>query len=351
MYTRLTGIASNGSAFCCTLSTNRILASGVSTTSPSTPAVRRPALRSVTRRTHRSVFARERSINFCNRRTLWRSPAFDAVKIRCRNRRTSASARRQSTWRQRSASSSGPLTTTSASSLSFGSGISVIFLFTGSPDRVSTLSSPGTRPGIRPVIRHRQPGGASHHVPVSCCLSAAGIRFSVIPFPPRDRLSSRSAHRPTRVGPRRGYRVPHARAATGVGAPYNPRTSGAHPAGSPPRPAPAASQRPVPKPRHDIPSCEALLHGPSTGVYSRSPVRSSPRPRRRDGTSGASASPRASHPAVTGNARQGQGQAIEHGPGTTTQLTSVDLQSGSSLNACELASHGEYEVSGIAGAW
>ena len=151
-----------------------LLASGVSTTSPSTPAVRRPALRSVTRRTLTSVFARERSINFCNRRTLGRSPAFDAVKIRCRNRRTSASARRQSTWRQRSAPSSGPLTTTSVSSLSFGSGISVIFFSTGSPDRVSTLSSPGTRLGIRPVIRDRQPGGASHHVPVSCCLSAAG---------------------------------------------------------------------------------------------------------------------------------------------------------------------------------
>ena len=45
-----------------------------------------------------------------------------------------------------------------------------------------------------------------------------------------------------------------------------------------------------------------------------------------------------------GNARQGRGQAIEHGPGTTAQLTSVDLQSGSSLNACDLASHGEREV-------
>jgi hypothetical protein len=52
-------------------------------------------------------------------------------------------------------------------------------------------------------------------------------------------------------------------------------------------------------------------------------------------------SPRAPHPAVTGNARQGQGQAIEHGPGTTAQHTSVDLQSSSSLNACDLASHGE----------
>ena len=226
-----------------------------------------------------------------------RSPAFDAVKIRCRNRRTSASARRQSTWRQRSASSSGPLTTTAgavaASSLSFGSGVSVIFFSTGSPDRVSTLSGPGTRPGIRPVIRDRRPGGASHRVPVSCCLSAAGIRFSVIPFPPRNWASPHG--RPTGPdqppGPRRGYRVPHARAATGVGAPYNPRTSGAHPAGSPPRPAPAASQRPVPKPRHDIPPREALLHGPSTGVHSRSPVRSSPRPRPRDGTGSASASP------------------------------------------------------------
>jgi hypothetical protein len=44
-------------------------------------------------------------------------------------------------------------------------------------------------------------------------------RFSVILFPPRDRLSSRSAHRPTRAGARRGYRVPHARAATGGGRP------------------------------------------------------------------------------------------------------------------------------------
>jgi hypothetical protein len=34
------------------------------------------------------------------------------------------------------------------------------------------------------------------------------------------------------------------------------------------------------------------------------------------------------------------GQAIKHGPGTTARLTfSVDLQSGSSLNACDLASH------------
>jgi hypothetical protein len=88
MYTRLTGSALNGSRESCTLKTSSVLAFGVSATSPSTPAVKRPALRSVTRRTLTSVLARDLIINFCNRRTLGRSPAFDAVKIRCRNRRT-----------------------------------------------------------------------------------------------------------------------------------------------------------------------------------------------------------------------------------------------------------------------
>src|ERR1035437_8781005 len=48
MYTRLTGRATNGSELRCTRSAKSALASGVSTTSPSTPAVKRPALRSVT---------------------------------------------------------------------------------------------------------------------------------------------------------------------------------------------------------------------------------------------------------------------------------------------------------------
>ena len=91
MYTRLTGWALNGSMPCCIPPASWILASGLSTTSPSTPAVKRPALRSVTRRTLTSVFARDRSINFCRLRTLGRSPARDAVKIRWRNRRTLAS--------------------------------------------------------------------------------------------------------------------------------------------------------------------------------------------------------------------------------------------------------------------
>ena len=102
-------------------------------------------------------------------------------------------------------------------------------------------------------------------------------------------------------------------------------------------------------PANNIPSAELTVTRHQSRVQAHSPVRSSPRPRPRDGTGGASASPRASHPAVTGNARRGWGQAIEHGPGTTAQLTSVDLQSGSSLNACDLASHGEKGVFGTAG--
>ena len=118
---------------------------------------------------------------------------------RCRNRRTVSSQARQSTAPQSRVLSSGPFITPTAvvvaSNLSFGSGASVIFLLTGSPDRVSTLSRPGTRPDIRPVIRKRPAGGASHHVPVSRCLSTADIRFSAIRFTPGIGPSLRSAYR------------------------------------------------------------------------------------------------------------------------------------------------------------
>jgi hypothetical protein len=51
--------------------------------------------------------------------------------------------------------------------------------------------------------------------------------------------------------------------------------------------------------------------------------------------------PWASHPAdqEPDSARQGGDRPPEHGPGTTAQLTSVDLQSSSSLVVCDLASH------------
>jgi hypothetical protein len=65
--------------------------------------------------------------------------------------------------------------------------------------------------------------------------------------------SSRSAYRPT-AGPRRGFHVSHAQAATGVGALYIPGTTVLTRTGHDHQPASAASQRPVPTPRHHDPS-------------------------------------------------------------------------------------------------
>ena len=217
-----------------------------------------------------------------------------AVKIRCRNRRTSTSARRQSIWRQRSVSSSGPLTTTggavAASSLSFGSGISVIFLFTGSPDRVSTLSGPGTRPGIWPVMRDRQlegrPRGPGFPLRFRCRHSLLGhptpakgsALLTVGPLAQRPDPDGVTAFRTHELRP--GWVPPVLR-----GRRCSSRTEARS------QPTPAAPPRLVPKPRHSIPPYEAPLHEASNRGSSHSPVRSSPRPRRRDRTGNASAFP------------------------------------------------------------
>jgi hypothetical protein len=116
-----------------------------STMRPSTPAVLRPALTSVTRCTLNNAFARERSISFCRLRTFFRSPALLAVKIRCRNRRTSSPARRQSTASQSRTSSSGPFTMM-VSNLPIGSSVSVHRVVTGSPDPRQLPFGPGNRP-------------------------------------------------------------------------------------------------------------------------------------------------------------------------------------------------------------
>ena len=131
---------------------------------------------------------------------------------------------------------------------------------TGSPDRVSALPGPGTRPGIRPVIRHGQ-RRASHHVPVSCCLSATGIRFSVTLFPPGNWAFLTVGLPGTTCvpGPRRGFHVSHLRDTTGVGALSTPGTAVLSLTGCRARPAPAASQRPVPAPRTCIPPAGPLI--------------------------------------------------------------------------------------------
>ena len=83
---------------------------------------------------------------------------------------------------------------------------------------------------------------------VSRCLSATGIRFSVILFPPGS-WALLTVGLPAKAGPRRGYHVPHARAATGMGALWTPGTTVLTPTEATTGRAPAASQRPVPAPR------------------------------------------------------------------------------------------------------
>ena len=115
-----------------------------STMRPSTPAVLRPALTSVTRRTLTRALLRERSISFCKLRTLARSPACDAAKIRRLSRRTCSSAWPQSTVSQSRPSSSGPFTR-SASNLSLGSGV-----LTSSLRRLTRPASALFRAGQQP---------------------------------------------------------------------------------------------------------------------------------------------------------------------------------------------------------
>lgn len=96
MYTRRTGRGRHDVMDWCTRTATRALAPGVKATSPSIPAVRRPVLRCVTCRTLTSVQARDRSISFCRFLTRGQSCSCDAVKIRCRSRRTCSSCARQS---------------------------------------------------------------------------------------------------------------------------------------------------------------------------------------------------------------------------------------------------------------
>src|SRR6266487_1412379 len=73
IYTRLTATGVQDETDRCTRTATCALASGVKATSPSIPAVLRPALRCVTCRTLTSVLARLRSISFCRFLTLGQS--------------------------------------------------------------------------------------------------------------------------------------------------------------------------------------------------------------------------------------------------------------------------------------
>jgi hypothetical protein len=259
-------------------------------------------------------------MSFCRLRTFFRSPACDAVKIRCRSRRTSASTRRQSMACQSRAASSGPFTTptaaVAASNLSFGSGLRS----SSSPRAHLTASARvrarAPRPGIRPVIRHDRLEGPTIRRGFP---SPFGRRHSLLGHPvPAEELGppcGRLTGHPIAPGPRRGYRVPHARAATGVGAPSTPRTAVL------PLPSRLLDRR-LPlrngQSLHPaaLPIDRALASRGINEGSRNSPVRSSPRLWPPGWSRPPLGFPRASHPA--GHERTSRwGQAIEHGPGTT----------------------------------
>ena len=139
---------------------------------------------------------------------------------------------------------------------------------------------------------------------------------------------------PTAAGPQRGCRVAHEQDATGQGAPFTPGTVVRSRPAIILRPAPAALPRPVPTAPLEHPTCGGNLHETSTGVHLRSPITPGrPDAARRTGKLPLPAGlllacrprmgqgplrllPRASHPAVTRDARQGGDGPTRTGPGT-----------------------------------
>jgi hypothetical protein len=198
---------------------------------------------------------------------------------------------------------------------------------------------------------------------------AASWRLVLLPwFPVAFRppaFASRSSHTRRGLPPssRSAYRAPtSARTSTGLprsahtssdrgGCPLYPGDGGALQTDRPDRPAPAASQRPVPAPHrpashHD----EAVLHEASTRVQAIHPS-GLPLTRRRPDGNG---QPLRLFPGLRTPPDQEPDNARQSGdrPSSTdlelrAQLTSVDLQSGSSLVVCDLASHGRKDKSGV----
>ena len=97
-------------------------------------------------------------------------------------------------------------------------------LSVGSPDHVSALSRPGTRPGIRPVIHDDQLEGLVLLSWFPAAFPPPAFGLLVILSPPGSWAFLTVGLPAQWAGPRRGFRVSHARAAIGVGALSTPGT-------------------------------------------------------------------------------------------------------------------------------
>jgi hypothetical protein len=239
------------------------------------------------------------------------TPSRDAVKIRCRRRRTSPSTRCQSIDSHARASPSGPFTPPQP----------------GRPTCPSVPASPSPRPFTGSPDPRGRPFRPGHQAPypASSQGAAAGRSGQVPPVPAAFRRTGiRLLGHPAPAG---ALRLPHGQPTesprTPSGLPRCPRARsdrGGCPLYSggavPTRPAQAlqpslaASQRRTPVPRYCFHLPRAWDNGASSRVHSRSPVRSSPMPVPPGGTGALGRLLRASHPAVTSDAcRSGDGHS------------------------------------------
>src|ERR1019366_3258561 len=196
-----------------------------------------------TRRTLKSALARDRSISFCRLRTLFRSPALDAVKMRCRRRRTSASTRCQSIDSQSRSSSSGPFTTAVPwrPTCPLVLVLSVIVYLTGPPDPRQHPLRSGHVP-VSGQLCETTGGGASRVSRFPAAFRPSAFAFRIILFP-LGIWASLAVGLPGIARTSSGFHVSHVRVATGVGALLTPRTAVLTRPAILPRPSPAALHR------------------------------------------------------------------------------------------------------------
>jgi hypothetical protein len=190
----------------------------------------------------------------------------------------------------------------------------------------------------------RPPGGGGHHVPVSRRLSAAGVRFSVIRFPPRSwalltvGLPGKTTPARTSTGLPRSARVSYDRG----GCPLYPGDGGAHPglSGVPSRRLPLLSGQSLhPAPTSHLTRAHFTRHQRGFKQFTR-PVFPSPAAVRMERAT-AWAFPQSFAPRRPGadNARQGGDRPSSTDLKLLAQHhISVDPPVGSSLTACDLVS-------------
>ena len=260
------------------------------------------------------------AVSFCRLRTLERSPACDAAKIRRLSRRTCSSAWPQSAVSQSRPSSSGPFTR-SASNLSLGSGVLTILSSQAHQTRVSALSSRAA--ALSGQLCGNRWRRSQHPVPFPAAFRPPAFASRVFLRPLEDSASLTvglpAASRRTPSGLSRSACDRYGRG----GCPLNPGGQWCAPGqpSSPGRHPPPSNGRPLFS-RLLQPTGESANDEASSRIHSRSPVRPSPacNPRMEQESLGISPgfAPR-SHPRRT----PGRGRSTRTGPGITP-LTSIN---------------------------